>query len=425
MFYKLLEKSILAQDVLEKYAHKKDVFIQFSNELKLGIKPFYGYDFTPVGIYGYPLELIWDSFKMNKPFFGGDRKYIHIFELKNEHNILYASQYTSNDYNKDKEKIQKILNRHFKNNEDLDWESESFKTDLMKHIDYSDAETEPFKQLFILVKAFSDFLASYHNTNKLVIDVSSTRSSVVMNFVYRKILNYYGIVDDVGRQITSDIPFQAVFFSLSPLKQIQTINNITTKENPETYKIFHQKVSDEEYKQALLNHMYLITKIKNMPLDLQLSLVSENPTVVAYIQNPAEIVIWKALKSSEFGSSIKFIIRRLQSKLTQKMKLWIIANHINYFPLLTSVSSALQYYAVTKHPEWFYENRDSVNDLDEKAQLYLIQKYPEIIASISRPSLEAQLFVVKKNPEYFYYINYPFQEVKELYNREKANQDEF
>jgi len=79
---------------LKNVAKDPYAFVHFSDLDKLGINPKSSFN-TPIGIYGYPLEVfdIEDIINGNVPF-AGDRHYIHIFSIKPEYrdSVVFLSR---------------------------------------------------------------------------------------------------------------------------------------------------------------------------------------------------------------------------------------------------------------------------------------------------------------------------------------------
>jgi hypothetical protein len=91
-------------DILEKYKDDPDVYISFTQDLsgpKLGINPKSKYS-TPLGIYAYPLKIMWDTIKGYSEIpFANQHPNLYVFKPKDPSKVLYNSKYTMADYKKD------------------------------------------------------------------------------------------------------------------------------------------------------------------------------------------------------------------------------------------------------------------------------------------------------------------------------------
>lgn len=104
----LLEKRAFPKqyvvDQLEKYKDDPDVYISFTRDLsgpKLGLNPRSKYS-TPLGIYAYPLKIMWDTIKGYSEIpFAAEHPNLYVFKPKDPSKVLYNSKYTLADYQKD------------------------------------------------------------------------------------------------------------------------------------------------------------------------------------------------------------------------------------------------------------------------------------------------------------------------------------
>lgn len=111
-----LNPKISAYEYLEEYKTNPHAYIRFTDDIKLGIRPFPDDNETPVGIFAYPLKLSWieydvESLKSFSKFpYGSSRAYINLFEYNG--NILDITKYKNfdNDYKILFDKYSHILN---------------------------------------------------------------------------------------------------------------------------------------------------------------------------------------------------------------------------------------------------------------------------------------------------------------------------
>lgn len=76
---RLLERYNAITTVLAPYKNRDDIYITFTDLLKVGINPQYGHK-TPLGIYAYPLKVPWEDVVRNEIPFAGERSYVHILQ---------------------------------------------------------------------------------------------------------------------------------------------------------------------------------------------------------------------------------------------------------------------------------------------------------------------------------------------------------
>ena len=81
----------------------KNSFVSFTDIPKLGIRPFPSHS-GPLAIYAYPSKIL----LKNEVPYAGDRKYISLFELKSDSDIINLSKVRSSDYLKYLAKIEKM-----------------------------------------------------------------------------------------------------------------------------------------------------------------------------------------------------------------------------------------------------------------------------------------------------------------------------
>lgn len=97
---------------LSKWVDEGDVYMHFSNIDKVGVNPNQQYR-TPMGIYAYPFDRKWfNIMRHGKIPFAGERKFIHLVQLKNPKNFVRVrsggnANYSRSQYKKDVAKLEK------------------------------------------------------------------------------------------------------------------------------------------------------------------------------------------------------------------------------------------------------------------------------------------------------------------------------
>ena len=135
-----LNPKIPLYDKLKPLANDNDVYITYVADVgslsgsaegfKVGINPQSEYN-TPNGIYSYPLKEIWK--KHNNPVnktldvpFAGEQPFVYAFKPKSKNKIVDLKKYNSANYDKDYEKLAKMIIKFFmkknKMNEWFSWE---------------------------------------------------------------------------------------------------------------------------------------------------------------------------------------------------------------------------------------------------------------------------------------------------------------
>ena len=105
-----------AYEQLLKYKDNPNVYISMTGLPKLGINPLSKYN-TPLGIYCYPLQYVWDIYDIDKnksliklPFVS-KAKYIQVFEWNGKGKFIDVHDYTEQDLSNDMKIIFKDISR--------------------------------------------------------------------------------------------------------------------------------------------------------------------------------------------------------------------------------------------------------------------------------------------------------------------------
>jgi hypothetical protein len=192
-----LNYKIAVRDELRKYSNDPNIFIHYSNDIvHTDLKDYeqkipnphvrmnlrYGYHITPMGLYSYPLKLVYNKLESDSFFdFGTNR--MSIFVLRNlSSKVLYTSLYSEDDCKRDL----KILGKNIYTG------------------DYD--PRDKFNTLWNVTKDFFAFKSK--EWRKIFLE-----------------LGYECIVDDNGYEITGDIKYQAIFFT-NKWKVVDLLRNI-------------------------------------------------------------------------------------------------------------------------------------------------------------------------------------------------------
>jgi hypothetical protein len=201
---------------LEKYKDDPNIYISFTNIKKLGINP-KTYFNTPIGIYSYPLHLIWKDFKhLDKKIWvpwALHMPYIHVFKPKDGTNGLFIDKYDENDLKKD---IQKIRDSNIFDQDKIDF--------ILNQTDQLIIKTPP-DILWFITRALT-IKKNLDEIEKIHKGIFNTFASPVRwNKIFKDILGYNYVTDSGEGIIHENEPIQAVFFSVSSIKIIDVIFN--------------------------------------------------------------------------------------------------------------------------------------------------------------------------------------------------------
>jgi hypothetical protein len=403
-FQILSERKMDIVDVLAKYKNDPDVFFQFSNIEKVGINPSYKFDITPLGIYGYPVKSIWEDILVHRFKFAQERKYIHVFRLKPGFNILYVDQYTASNFRNDMTKLKKIFDK-IENNSSLP--EHFFAKELRaKSMPWKENDNEFIVDDNILnrqyVKQLLDktkFVGQFER-NLIRLKSNSYRSySLGWNAVLRS-LGYDGIVDTGYGQITSDIPAQAVFFSIKPIQVIETSYNAMKHDNVDI-----DKASDDLKQSIKMKHGKEALEINYLPEKEQFKLIVDNPILLRFLKNPSPKLQLKLVKSS------LYFIRNIRNPCLEVQR-YVADKNFNLYYRRLSPKVIIE--KINENPKILKDM-----DLPKNLEIALVKYNPDYIQYMKNTSTEAQLCAIRKNPKVYNRIENPSEKTTKLYNELK------
>lgn len=344
----LNERHLDIIDVLAKYKNDPDVYIQYSNILKLGINPKYQWS-TPLGIYGYPLMNVWQDVLRNDLPFGSNCKLIHIFRINPEFNYVRTSSYTASMFQIDKKKIKNMLS--YLASKDPHFDKDIASMDLMEF----KSSKKPVANLLRL----TDEMASRYWTRK---------ESVMWNVILRQ-LGYDGIIDDLGSgQITGDILWQAVFLTSKPVQLLETIPNVKKlKVDP--------NISSDMRDALIIMHGDKVLSINDVSEEEQIKMIKQDYNVFKLIHNPT-INVQRAAVDTRYvnPNNLPFVSKQVQMEYLKKNGLAI--------GIIKNPSLILQKIAVVQNPNAYYE----INNKSEDIQIFLVSMYPNEFRHLRNPS---------------------------------------
>ena len=210
---KLLEKrknpeqnpKISTYEALKPFFKEENIFVSFTDLDKLGINPQSDYN-TPIGIYSYPLKQMYEKNQKEwnihkKVFFpfASNRPYIWVFKPKSNTNIMELSEYSSKDFDRDINKLQKM----------------GYNVD--KYIDKMKSEAKHNSPAGFFWYITMSIIKENYDSFK--------QRTIKWNALFRE-LGYDGFTDKTGMGIIHESePMQAVFFKKDVVEIIDKVLN--------------------------------------------------------------------------------------------------------------------------------------------------------------------------------------------------------
>jgi hypothetical protein len=220
-----------AYEQLLNYKDNPNVYISMTGLPKLGINPLSKYN-TPLGIYCYPLQYVWDIYDIDKnksliklPFVS-NAKYIQVFEWNGKGKFIDVHDYTEQDLSNDMKIIFKDISPARYTEEILPMIGKAFSKAYSK---------QPASRLFSLINILSgeDEKTVSVPRRKLGTEMDKYQeidyhqyspSGRKFGNILRK-LGYAGMVDYGDGIIHSNEPTQAFFLSMEYINHLDTILN--------------------------------------------------------------------------------------------------------------------------------------------------------------------------------------------------------
>lgn len=203
-----------AEDIvaaLSSYKGDPDIYITFSDLPKFGIYPQYPHS-TPLGIYAYPLNEIWEDIVHDSIPYAGERQYVIVSRAVGR--MLNLSAYTEADFTRDFEALrirygEIIQARAHHKTVDEAWEELRKNASRLAHV------KTPAGRFWYVTREIAIALQS----------LKKARISIVWNGVLRS-LGYDGVLDKDGLGIIHiNEPIQAVFLSAKAAQLIAVLEN--------------------------------------------------------------------------------------------------------------------------------------------------------------------------------------------------------
>ena len=201
-------------DLLRPLRHDPHLYVTFTEINKVGIRPISelngpGPFATPIGIYTYPLDIIFDDMENKTVPWGGDRPYVHLLRATGP--ILDLATLTREQ-----------LDIHFDRIEEtyMPFAKQHGVEDMYKHLlaywynHYFD-EDMPGVALWEITSRVASYIERYTDRDK----------EIIWNSILRR-LGYEGIIDRSGKGIIhSNEKSQAVFLSIKGITHLETFVN--------------------------------------------------------------------------------------------------------------------------------------------------------------------------------------------------------
>lgn len=310
----------------------KNAFASFTDLDKLGINPKSSY-FTPLGIYAYPLEYVYEVIGDTKSAgnlpFAGNKPFVNLFSVKG--NIIDIQKFSQSDFNNYVDnKLRKYAKKFLT---DVEWFRLFWRAEKTAR-----ARTK---------------ISHFWNLTRLLSEEEAikTRKSapLLWNVLFRAI-EIDGFVDMGSGTIHPSEPTQAVFFEKRVIGKVERYNNKYSPEQLETgintgeffddlkaeYQYLKDKKAPEsEWVKRLGYNPELIKIIPNPSETLQLASIKHLSDNIKNIKNPTEKVQLQAVKDNP--ENVRFI-----KNPTETVQLYIVLNAPNFIIYLKDISKKVQ-----------------------------------------------------------------------------------
>jgi hypothetical protein len=221
-------------ELLKPYSKDEDIYISFTSVNKIGVNPQSGHN-TPIGVYTYPLSVIWDEYEINRKAhdirkagyddkltafsinrlmgrsvpFAGESSYIQVIKKKPTKKFIDVSIYSSKNYDDDMEKIIEMITPG----------NRDYAKELIQRYTYDSAYRSPGGSMWNVLRKMTQ------NHQNLFIDPLPSKPPVAWTALFRR-LGWLGFEDKMGKGIIhSSEPFQAVFLSSKIYRHVDTVLN--------------------------------------------------------------------------------------------------------------------------------------------------------------------------------------------------------
>jgi hypothetical protein len=219
-------KGYVSDDDTPKY------FMQFSNIIKLGINPRYGFKETPQGIYSYPLTTdILKQLTIGKIPYAQNRKYIIIFSVRPEA-VVYTVSWKTKDTIPKEEYIEMAIALYSAPAAKLTGNTK-YHEELLGQQRSDPEGTSGTFSLIEKTKSYRNVIQRAKHQNELgwiwELTKGLSNNAVMWRSVLYNILDIDGVVDTLGSGVIHPAePVQAVFFSKSAIKIEEMLPNTET-----------------------------------------------------------------------------------------------------------------------------------------------------------------------------------------------------
>lgn len=334
---KELNPKVSLYDALEPLSNDSDVYISYVSDVgamsksaegfKIGVNPKSEFN-TPNGIYSYPLQQAWKTHRnpvdktLDVPF-AGENPFVYIFKPKASGKIVDLKKYSSSDYDKDYDKLAKMIIKFYKTknkmSEYIGWESAKSILDAASKNTRNKSIGGQFWNMtrytfFCLTSQLSTkFIDEYeeelidgikNKRKRANFSDKTIRFSVMENIkrssktnLWNKIfrdLGYHGVADKSNAGIIHPSePTQAVFFNSAFIKVIGGVYN----------------------KNYQINKFGSGPGVKNFPK--QYSLLSNKKEIQEIVANYLSVHGTYAMKVSVIISMLKSIIDKFEMTLNK------------------------------------------------------------------------------------------------------------
>jgi flagellum-specific peptidoglycan hydrolase FlgJ len=359
------------EDYLDRYL-ERNLFFRMSNSKENWVPNIQSEYNTPVGLYFYPLNIEYYKKLLNKNLpYASYYRYIWIYKLKPESNIIYVSKYLEQDFLNDFTKLSNMF-------PDLKDRSDEF----MHRGRVSEGTNSTFVSdlLYVLYKQLK---FNKYQVSKMLID-----------------LGYGGIYDDIGSgTIHTNEPVQAVVFSTKFIEPIDVVNN------------YEKIASDIKFKPSV--------KQKQKSDYLYNYIFDKDPRIAANaIYNSWDLLSDNDLKKILIDNN-PLIISVCLSKLSNELIKQYMKKHWNnllifHWKIIHERGLFLDVHSSYTFSKDISDNAFILNSIfiSEKTKLEEVKRNGYVIKYINNPTEELQIEAIKQDGFFIKYMKNPSVKVR-------------
>lgn len=200
---------------LEKYKDDPDIYISFTELVKLGINPQTEFK-TVAGVYAYPLKEMWHDVEVwNIPYARGN-PYVQIIKhTRKGKYILDIGNMNKSEYDENIDKLRNFYLKNIKKSKSSDFDN------FIDDVEYRSKHNSDGGTLYYAI-----YLLSFEEKDQMNPEFKKRTVAMLQNYIWRKVLGYNMIGDISGKGIIHpNEKQQAVFLDKTAYDHIDTLLN--------------------------------------------------------------------------------------------------------------------------------------------------------------------------------------------------------